>query len=161
MWRPWPAWLCCCFLSSSSFFSLSRSPATACIRRWRRATVCLSGDPAARPAGDIVIFRHPRVGQGLTVKRVVGLPGERIVIKNNMLIIYDGQHPAGFTPQFDFEESLQDFPAGEPVVDRQLGSEEVFILGDNRQTDGSLDSRHATFGNLPVDSIEGVVIFQF
>ena len=122
-----------------------------------RLLVRRSGGEPGR--GDIVTFHHPQAGEMLVVKRVVGLPGERIVIKDNIIIVYNEQYPSGFTPKFDFERFLQDFPPDEPAVDRLIGSGEVFILGDNRQSGGSLDSRHASFGNLPIDNIEGVVVF--
>ena len=43
--------------------------------------------------GDIVIFKYPNMPSKEFVKRLVGLPGEKIQIKNSQVIIYNSELP--------------------------------------------------------------------
>src|SRR5438876_443867 len=47
--------------------------------------------------GDVVIFRYPVDRSQFFIKRVIGLPGETIEIKDNKVIIHNQQRPEGFT----------------------------------------------------------------
>ena len=74
------------------------------------------------------------------VKRVLGLPGERVVVQDGRTYIYNAQHPEGF----DVDEKSAwsaSYTPGSTVeqLDIQLGESELFIAGDNR--DESIDSR--------------------
>lgn len=124
--------------------------------------------------GDIVVFFHPEDGTRL-VKRVVGLPGDQIVLMDNHLIV-NGE-PALYAP-IDPEkiDALTDTSilghdvamesvgvAHYPVMTRQgdspagnfgpavVPAEQYFAMGDNR--DNSADSR--VFGFVPRDLIVG------
>lgn len=70
--------------------------------------------------GDIVIFGHPRRPAFELIKRVIGLPGERVTISGGAVEI-DGR-------------SLDRWAAGSTVPDGSwdLGPDELFVLGDNR-----------------------------
>lgn len=98
--------------------------------------------------GDIVVFKSPHGGKTL-IKRVIGLPGERLEIKNNT--VYIGGEPLA-EPYVHFERTffstMRDFgpltvPAGH-----------VFALGDNRNNSG--DSR--VFGPVDLGLIVGKAI---
>ena len=80
--------------------------------------------------GDIIVFRYPNDPSQFFVKRVVGLPGERVVIKNNTVTIYNDEHPRGFL----LEEGSYLAPHQETrsSVDTKLDPNEYFVLGDNR-----------------------------
>ena len=106
--------------------------------------------------GAIVVFDDQKFEQFL-IKRVIGLPGERVAIKDNLITIYNKHSPDGFVPQFDTEYPLPSFSPG-AWIDRQLSQNEIFVLGDNRPGQ-ILDN--TTLDNVPLDSIEGVVIYQF
>lgn len=131
--------------------------------------------PPAR--GDVVVFSFPDQPRVNYVKRVVGLPGDRIEIKKGQLFVNEKK----------FEQQLQQFDvSGLPEVDgfdvaRELTPEEnlgqthrilirkqgegknfgplivppkeVFLMGDNR--DASDDSRY--WGTVPFEKIEGKV----
>ena len=77
---------------------------------------------------DVVICRYPG-GKGYFVKRVVGLPGERVSMEEGALCI-DGEVVA---EDFPLRKSLRGFE------ERTLGADEYFVMGDNRPC--SHDSR--------------------
>lgn len=117
----------------------------------------LLGQDYTPKRGEIIVFHHP-VNDEKWVKRVVGLPNERIVIRNNKITIYNEEFPEGFHPQLNLDPPLPEFPLNEPVVDRLIGSREVFVIGDNRLQDGSVDSRRED--NTPLESIDGPVFIR-
>lgn len=95
---------------------------------------------------DIVVFE--REDGRKNVKRVIGLPGETVQIKNGSVYI-DGaplEAPDGLG-----QVSL----AGRAESPIQLEADEYFLLGDNR--DSSEDSRFGNIGNVKADQIAGRV----
>lgn len=96
---------------------------------------------------DVVVFEQEGESKYL-VKRIIGMPGETIQIKNNVIYI-DGK------PLTDVVTiKMDDYGiAAEPVV---LGENEYFVLGDNRNN--SSDSR--VFGAISGDDILGEVIYS-
>ena len=108
--------------------------------------------------GDVIIFVESGLasyGQDDTkqlIKRVVGLPGDRVVVNNGRLTIFNAQHPAGFMPD-------QTLPYGSVInestdthnIDITLGPGQLFVCGDNRPN--SLDSR--TFGPIEAHQVVG------
>lgn len=108
---------------------------------------------------DIVIFHA--TSQKDFIKRVIGLPGENIIMKDNQLYI-DGKEveepfllelPDGMTsPEIwknDFE--LEELPEGSPEGYKTVPDGYVLVLGDNRNN--STDSR--SLGLIPIDEIVG------
>ena len=82
------------------------------------------------------------------IKRVIGLPGETIQIKDGMIYINDEL----YLEQRDYPVINSPGMASEPIT---LGADEYFVLGDNRNN--SEDSRHASVGNVKRSYIEGKV----
>ena len=105
--------------------------------------------------GEIIVFEG-KVSDSQWIKRVIGLPGERVVIANNVITIYNDEFPNGFELDAEWEAALADFPSDEPVIDREIDDDEVFVLGDNRLPGKSSDSR-GDLGNVPIENIEGVI----
>jgi signal peptidase I len=104
--------------------------------------------------GDIVIFRFPDDPQQDYVKRIIGLPGDTIRIKDQVVYVQPKQQ-TGFTP---IEEAYVVHKHPEDVPDKlnNLGPIEIpegqyFAMGDNR--DDSLDSRE--WGFVPRANIVG------
>jgi signal peptidase I len=93
--------------------------------------------------GDIVVFKHPPGPEQDFIKRVVGLPGETIALRNGMLLV-DGV-PV-HEPYLDESERVG--PSFGPV---RVDSDEYFLLGDHRSR--SADSR--TWGAAPRELIKG------
>jgi signal peptidase I len=102
--------------------------------------------------GEVIVFRYPRDPQEHFIKRVIGLPGEDVQIKNNHVYIYNTQHPDGFILN---ETYLK--PDEITVANNEnritLKDDEYFVLGDNRQA--SQDSRF--FGAVNKSFITGRV----
>lgn len=79
-------------------------------------------------------------GDSLIVKRVVGLPGERVVVKGQHLMVYNKENPNGFNPDLliSWSNDVQ-IEESTDFMDVTLGENEVFLAGDNRPV--SIDSR--------------------
>ncbi len=97
--------------------------------------------------GSVVIFDLPGVDDYELVKRVVGLPGERVNITNGQVHIN----------RQTLAESWADGPTL-PEGEWQLGPGEVFVLGDNRAISSS-DSR--AIGPIQQESIRWRVVLRY
>jgi signal peptidase I len=105
--------------------------------------------------GQIIVFRFPKDTTRVFVKRVVGLPGDRIVVKNGSVTIYNQAHPNGFNPDANYEpKDASTLIDTDEVV--QAGN--VFVMGDNRTPNGSYDSRE--WGELPSSYIIGNAVLR-
>ena len=111
--------------------------------------------------GQIIVFRNPRytdgVGDEYIVKRVIGLPGERVVLKNGHYTVYNKQKPKGFNPD--------DYNHGEPGTPTSgsgewtVPNDSLFVSGDHRQGTYSFDSRNG-LGYVPLYDVVGPVSFR-
>ncbi len=98
--------------------------------------------------GETVVF-HPPGNEGqYYIKRVIGLPGETVEVRDGKMIIFNDEYPNGITLD---ETYLIEETEGTQRV--QLGQDEYFLMGDNR--DASLDSR--AIGPIPFKNITGRV----
>ncbi len=101
--------------------------------------------------GETIVFRYPQQPSTFFIKRVIGLPGERITIKGSEIrIVKDAEDSQGFILD---EKYIPSLPRGYGTLDKQLGKNEYFVMGDNRSF--SFDSRN--WGAVPSDNIIGVV----
>lgn len=87
--------------------------------------------------GDVVVVRISMDTREYFLKRLVGLPGERIFISNGRIKIFNTEHPDGF--YVDETQYLQPNILTTGDVDLKLSADEYYVLGDNRAA--SLDSR--------------------
>lgn len=100
--------------------------------------------------GDIIVFRYPKDPRQYFIKRILGLPGERVKVVDGKVTIFNEEYPSGVV--LNESEYLSDvFTAGNKEV--ELGQDEYFVLGDNRAA--SLDSR--VFGVVPKRLVIGKV----
>lgn len=92
--------------------------------------------------GDVVIFRYPNNPSEYFIKRVIGLPGESVEIRDNKITVYNNEHLEGFA--LDESTYLKGDVMTTGDVFQQLGPTQYYMLGDNRPA--SSDSR--TWGVL-------------
>jgi len=106
--------------------------------------------------GDIIVFRYPKDPQEYFIKRVIGLPGEKVEIRGGQVYIYNQEFKDGVA----LDETY--LPKGLQTVDTSgtesvtLGPNEFFVLGDNRNE--SKDSR--SFGPVDKSFLIGRVMFR-
>jgi signal peptidase I len=111
--------------------------------------------------GDIIVFSESglsQYGQDDTkqlIKRVIGLPGDRVVVQGGKITIYNKQHPQGFNPDTTLPYG-KNIPPTPGNIDVTLGKHQLFVCGDNRGD--SLDSR--TFGPINADQIIGKLVLR-
>jgi signal peptidase I len=96
--------------------------------------------------GDVVIFKYPNDPSRYFIKRIIGLPGETVTVKNDVITVINADHPSGIPIK---EPYIVEETFGDTTV--VLDNEEYFVLGDNRGA--SSDSR--MWGALPEDNIVG------
>jgi len=86
--------------------------------------------------GDVIVFRYPEDRSQFFIKRIIGMPGETIEVKNNKVIIYNAESTDGFALVEDYLDTNQE-TLGNLLT--RLDDNEYFVLGDNRLA--SSDSR--------------------
>ena len=102
---------------------------------------------------EIIVFKKPSDPSTQLIKRVIGLPGDTVVVNNGKITVYNAQNPSGFNPDAntDYGPTLASTIGN---VDIAVGANELFVCGDNRGPGGSLDSRTGV-GLVPVQNIIG------
>ncbi len=102
---------------------------------------------------DVVVFPFKHGERTYYIKRVIGLPGETIEIDSDGTIYIDGEV---LEENYGKEVIANPGLAATPI---HLGSNEYFVLGDNRND--SADSRDPSVGNVYRDDIIGKAWFRF
>lgn len=97
--------------------------------------------------GDVIIFRYPRDPSKFFIKRVIGVPGDTVLIEDGIITITNEANPKGFILEEPYAETMP--PAAK--MTETLGDREYFVMGDNR--DESSDSR--AWGVLQEERIIG------
>ena len=108
--------------------------------------------------GEIIIFSQmgefdlsANSSQRQLIKRVIGLPGDRVVVADGKITVYNKEHPEGFNPDTTSQHAatINKFTPGNDDVVVPEGY--VYVCGDNRLN--SLDSRN--FGPIKSSEIVG------
>lgn len=128
-------------------------------RTWARIT----GHSYIPKRGDIIVFTESNLsqyGQENTkqlIKRVIGLPGDHVVVANNTITIYNKQHPKGFQPDKTLAYGKGITEPATQDINVTLSKNQLFVCGDNRTN--SLDSRF--FGPINANQIIGKLAVRF
>ena len=99
--------------------------------------------------GDVVVFWYPRDPSVSFIKRVVGLPGDTVELRNGALFV-NGRH----TTEVYLKPQFRDDETRPPV---QVSKGHYYVLGDHRNS--SNDSRN--WGEVPEKYIYGKAFFRF
>jgi len=100
--------------------------------------------------GDIVVFWYPKEPDKSYVKRIIGLPGETVEVRNGRIYI-DGNELNESYLDSEHNQSLPSFPP------KKVEEHHYFVMGDNR--DNSSDSRY--WGLVPEKYIYGKAFFRY
>jgi len=103
--------------------------------------------------GDVIVLRFPNDESQFFIKRIIGLPNDRVVIENGKVKIYNSEHSQGFVME---EQYLPSNNLTYGNLDLTLDKDDFFVLGDNRLS--SSDSR--IWGTLPQRDIVGRVFLR-
>ncbi len=102
--------------------------------------------------GEVIVFKYPQTPSQRYIKRIIGLPGETIEIKDGKILLSDGEG----MQVLDESEYLSPGLETGGVVRISLAENQYFVLGDNRKF--SSDSRR--WGVLPQKNIVGRVYIR-
>jgi len=100
--------------------------------------------------GDIVVFWFPNDPDKSYVKRIIGLPGEMVEVRNGRVFINSQELKEDYL-DIEHNKGLPSFPA------KQVDKHHYFVMGDNR--DNSSDSRY--WGLVPEKYIYGKAFFRY
>lgn len=97
--------------------------------------------------GDVIVFHPPLEMKTYYIKRIIGIPGDLVTVKNGVVTISNDEYPDGFTlnePYLNKESTIEN-------VSLKVTPGNYFVMGDNRSV--SFDSRR--WGLLPKKNITG------
>jgi signal peptidase I len=97
--------------------------------------------------GDVVVLWPPYEVEHPYIKRIIGLPGERVEIREGQVYIHQSD---GTVLELDETAYIED-PATRPYFGEIVPEGEYFVLGDNRNNTD--DSRHGW--TVPAENIVG------
>ena len=108
--------------------------------------------------GDVVVFKYPEEPWRDFIKRVIGLPGETVEVRDRQVLV-NGQ-PID-DPHAHWTARRDDDPEAGPLHDgwgpQVVPPGHILVLGDNR--DNSRDSRF--WGFLPIDQVKGRALLVY
>ncbi|MDQ5969260.1 MAG: signal peptidase [Patescibacteria group bacterium] len=83
---------------------------------------------------SVVVLKYPKDTNKSFIKRIVGLPGETVIIKDNVVTIVNAENPDGFVVDGSYVTHTST-----GSYEKELEEDEYYVLGDNRAE--SFDSR--------------------
>ena len=111
--------------------------------------------------GDIVVFKYPDEPDRDFIKRVIGLPGETVELRNKKVFIngkpIEEPYVHFLSPPSSEYQEVTSFDVRENYGPRAVPPDQYFVMGDNR--DNSQDSRY--WGFLPRSYIKGKALLIY
>jgi len=104
--------------------------------------------------GDVIVFKSPRNPEIEYIKRVIGLPGDKIVIANGQVFVNNKLLNETYISATTNLWENGFVKENQPLI---VPENHVFVMGDNRPR--SSDSRD--FGPIAISLIEGVVFYRY
>ncbi len=123
----------------------------------------ITGHQYVPKRGDIIVFNESNLtecqqtGTRQLIKRVIGLPGDKVVIQNGKVTIFDAKHPQGFQPDAVMaynKTHIISYTNHDETI--RLNSHQLFVMGDNRAV--SCDSR--IFGPINTSQVVGQLVLR-
>ena len=123
--------------------------------------------------GQVIVFANggnsavtnckplPNVSDEYIIKRVIAFPGERVMVEDGVLTVFNDEHPEGFHPDDSTRKSDTDGPKEYTTgtVNVIVPEGEIFVSGDNREGSNSYDSRNG-LGTIPLCRIVGPAVMR-
>ncbi len=103
--------------------------------------------------GDVVVFHYPLDPSVFFIKRLIGLPGDTVIVTNGSVFVKNSSNKIGHVLTEPY------LTAGDSKIQHStttLGADEYFVLGDNRNS--SFDSR--VWGTVPRRYVVGRALFR-
>ena len=128
-----------------------------------RTWASITGHQYVPKRGSIIVFNEGNLvscgqfGTKQLIKRVIGLPGERVTVQNGHYEVYNLSHPNGFNPDTNGGYGKNNFAPTYGNVNVTLSSNQIFVSGDNRPE--SCDSR--IFGPINTNQVIGQLVLRF
>jgi len=119
-----------------------------------KTIAAITGSQYLPARSHVVIVTEPNDPKVQLVKRVIALPGEKVDVKNGKTFVYNQDNPSGFSP--DDKPYGAKLPKLEIPFQVSVDAGQVFVMGDNRNSGGSIDSR-SSVGAIPSKNINGEV----
>lgn len=124
-----------------------------------KTVATVQGQPYIPERGQIVVLDSSLLDQygrnEQLIKRVIGLPGDTITIRDGTVTIKNKEHPEGFNVDQNLKLAVEPTYSASPIQ-VTIAEGELYVLGDNRIANGSFDSR--SFGPITSDKIQGHLI---
>lgn len=121
------------------------------VQKWDKTFAKLKGEDYIPERFDVIALK-PSDDKTHVMKRVIGLPGDRVIVQGGVVFVINSAHPEGYIVDKDAPPGVVDAnEKTEGNISLILGKDEVFVLGDNRQA--SEDSRY--FGPVLTEAIAG------
>ncbi|MBN2197989.1 signal peptidase I [Candidatus Wolfebacteria bacterium] len=99
--------------------------------------------------GEVIVFHYPGNESTYYIKRIIGLPNEKLIMNEGKITVFNEEYPEGFVINENYLPSYIETSGDRDFV---LDDDEYFVMGDNRKY--SFDSR--SWGNLQEKEIVGL-----
>ncbi|MDD5568853.1 MAG: signal peptidase I [Candidatus Pacebacteria bacterium] len=106
--------------------------------------------------GDVIVFKYPKDPSVKYIKRIIGLPGETVEIKNAEVFITSQGNTWKIDESYLPLITQETWRNSANMAPTTLNANEYFVLGDNRNA--SYDSR--AWGVVPMQNIVGKIVFR-